>query len=375
MGMTGVGKSTFIKTVTQRTDIVIGHTLNSQTSEVQEYEFWDAGVKYVLVDTPGFDDTHQSDQVITTKILQWLASSYRKRALLNGVVYLHRLSDPRMGGKALSNLFMFRRLCGPQALKSVILATTFWESLSPSELGSREEELVDPKKDFWSKMVAKGSQVKRLGLDRESGLGMIREIAKNHKVTFQVQDDIVNHGVDIQDAAREAMSASQKGFDEAAERLLEDIRQAGKANKPPRWERPRLDSLAMEMLEEEKRWDEQIQEQRKAELDDLAKVVEQQRESIRRRREQNSKGYGIRENIERSNHKVQKNGDCKEHKVPKGTRPRCSSCRIKIGRKGFYHCCLCEQRCFLQCVECGSQCPNTSHPEMRLVKSTFFWFI
>lgn len=308
-----------------------------ETSDVKEYEFRNNGVKYVLVDTPGFDDTYQSDQVITTKILQWLESSYRKGALLNGVVYLHRLSDPRMGGKALSNLFMFRRLCGPNALENVVLATTFWEGLSQSDLESREAELVNPKKDFWARMVQKGSQVKRLGLDRESGLRIVREIANNHKVVFQVQDDIVNQGVNIQDVAREAMTASQKGFDEAAERLLEEIRQAGEAKKPPRPRHPQPDFLTIEILEEAKRWDEQIQDQRKTELDHMKKILEQQEENIRRRRrERDAESVRLEAEIQKSNQKLQRNGDCEEHKLSRGTRPRCSSCRNKIGRKGFY---------------------------------------
>lgn len=254
-----------------------------ETSDVKEYRFQDNGVKYVLVDTPGFNDTYQSDQVITTKILQWLESSYRNGALLNGVVYLHRLSDPRMGGKALSNLFMFRRLCGPNALENVVLATTFWEGLSQSDLESREAELINPKKDFWARMVAKGSQVKRLGLDRESGLRIVREIANNHKVVFQAQVDIVNQGVNIQDVAHKAITASQ------------------------------LDSLTIEILEGEKRWDEQIQDQRKTELDHMKKILEQQEEDIRRcRREQDAESVRLEAEIQRRNRKLQRDGDCDE---------------------------------------------------------------
>ena len=219
MGVTGVGKSTFIQTVTGRQDITIGHGLTSgthkyfpymyaktlldtvlETIDIKDYRFSHEGVNYVLVDTPGFDDTYRNDGDVLNSILQWLDSSYRAGTKLNGVVYLHRLSDQRMPGSALKNLLMFRRLCGPQALGNVILATTFWESL-PAELVEKREKELSVKDDFWGGMIRKGSAVRRLGRDFDSAMKIVREIAQKNKVTFQAQDEMVNPALGIDIAA------------------------------------------------------------------------------------------------------------------------------------------------------------------------------
>lgn len=299
---------------------------------MKEYRFHDRGVNYILVDTPGFDDTYLSDEDVTTKILTWLESSYRKKSLLNGVLYLHRLSDKRMGGSALSNLRMFRKLCGADALKNVILGTTFWETLSQSDIDIREAELKDPKKDFWAKMVAKGSQIRKISQDRDSCLKIVREIADNHKVVFQVQDDIVNHGVGIAAAAREAVTESQrtqKAFDDDVQVLLEKIRNAKKPS--AKKTRPRFDSLDFDILEEEKRWDKDLRDQQQRELRDLERKVQQQDESIKQK-----KADRLVAETRKKNKALQKNGNCKQHKPPKTSKPRCSVCYSKIGNKGFY---------------------------------------
>src|SRR5579862_2518370 len=112
-----------------------------ETSEVRAYEFIHKGANYILVDTPGFDDSRKNDGEITELILTWLRDSLMQGTRLNGVIYLHRISDPRMGGTAVRNSRMFRKLCGVNAFKNVILATTFWEKVSPADGDRREREL------------------------------------------------------------------------------------------------------------------------------------------------------------------------------------------------------------------------------------------
>ncbi|OCL07324.1 hypothetical protein AOQ84DRAFT_276934, partial [Glonium stellatum] len=197
MGVTGVGKSTFIQTVTGRQDIAIGHGLASETVNIKEYQFSHQGVNYALIDTPGFDDTYRNDGDIINSILQWLESSYRAGTKLNGIVYLHRLSDQRMPGSALKNLTMFRRLCGPKALGNVVLATTFWESL-PDELAEKREKELRDKEDFWGGMIQKGSVVRRLRRGFDSAIRIVGEIALKNKVTFQAQDEMVNQNMSPQ---------------------------------------------------------------------------------------------------------------------------------------------------------------------------------
>ena len=57
--------------------MAVGHTMTSCTSKLQ-YEIVDTSLKghrVIIVDTPGFDDTHVDDVEILRRIGVWLASS------------------------------------------------------------------------------------------------------------------------------------------------------------------------------------------------------------------------------------------------------------------------------------------------------------
>ena len=69
-----------------------------ETSEVTSYEVTLDSTALVLVDTPGFDDTEMSDFQILHAIAAWLEKSCEKGRRLNGLVYLHRITNTRMSG-------------------------------------------------------------------------------------------------------------------------------------------------------------------------------------------------------------------------------------------------------------------------------------
>jgi hypothetical protein len=57
------------------------------------------------------------------------------------------------------NLGMFQRLCGPEALKNVVLLTTFWDELERQDIGlAREKHLSEL---FWKPLIDSGSRVER----------------------------------------------------------------------------------------------------------------------------------------------------------------------------------------------------------------------
>ncbi|KAH7133894.1 P-loop containing nucleoside triphosphate hydrolase protein [Dactylonectria macrodidyma] len=211
MGVTGSGKSSFIRLVTGRSDVVIGDSLDSETTQVHSYDFYHRGTKYILIDTPGFDDTNRPDSEITERILTWLSNSYASGQLLNGVIYLHRITDSRMGGTALRNNRMVRQLVGKDAFKNVTLATTFWEKVSET-VGARREQELRETKDFWGGMHGQGAEMVRLKRDRGTALSIVEKIGKKGKVVMQAQDEIITQGKSINDtaAAREQKEQAQR---------------------------------------------------------------------------------------------------------------------------------------------------------------------
>lgn len=143
-----------------------------------------------------------------------------------------------MQGSAFKNLRMFRSLCGGDALKNVILATSFWDQVEPRYGEKREQELITSKQ-FWAEMVAKGSKVMRLERNRATCLAVLREIAKNQRMDLQAQKEMVEQNKSILDTAagRAAMQDSetakvQKQMREAREKEKKRMRRL--ANKQAR---------------------------------------------------------------------------------------------------------------------------------------------
>ena len=99
-----------------------------------------------FIDTPGFDDTDTKDSDILKIIWGYISVGSLR---LSGLLYLHRITDDRVGGTALKNLGMFQKLVWDHNMRNVILVTTMWGKLQPPDIGeARVKELTETGK-FW----------------------------------------------------------------------------------------------------------------------------------------------------------------------------------------------------------------------------------
>lgn len=145
-----------------------------------------------LVDTPGFDDSNRSDASILGDVAKWLGEKYKQKILLNGVVYLHRITDIRMPTSSLRSIRALRNVCGADALSNVHLATTMWERLTlKAEGDQREEMLMEP--GHWGDMIKKGCKVHRLENNPHSALDLVRRALDNSfPVALKIQQEMVD---------------------------------------------------------------------------------------------------------------------------------------------------------------------------------------
>jgi hypothetical protein len=197
---------------------------------------------FYLVDTPGFDDTRKSDTDILMDLTGWLSEAYQAKILLTGIIYLHRIMDPRLGGKALQNLKMFKSLCGDEALSKVVLATTFWGHVNISTGMDREKELE--KSEFWGRMINKGSKVLRQDQGRASAKDIIlylvrRRTAANMSVALDIQKEMVDQGKTLdQTGAGQEMNAQilamKREYEDKIVKLRNDLK-AAIARKDEEW--------------------------------------------------------------------------------------------------------------------------------------------
>lgn len=191
MGPTGSGKSTFINILMGQVVTSVGHDLESHTAHIQHFTFFHPDFpnrRIVVIDTPGFDDTTVDDREILRRIAIWLARSYDANMKLAGVIYLHEITQPRMLGTARKNLDMFNKLCGAEATKNVILATTKWSDVTKEVGERREKQLRD---EHWKYMLDLGSSMNRFDSTQRSARRIVNTIlAKDILDAFQIQREL-----------------------------------------------------------------------------------------------------------------------------------------------------------------------------------------
>ncbi|OTA92984.1 hypothetical protein M434DRAFT_386421 [Hypoxylon sp. CO27-5] len=198
MGVTGSGKSRFVNLL-KGGAAEEGDGLSSVTQQCQIVRVRIGSELAYVVDTPGFDDTTRSDADIFEEITNFLGTQYALGLALKGIIFLHRITDMRIQGSTLSNMIAFKEMCGDNALKSVILLTTFWDVLGDKSLGARRQQEL--REDFWSDMIAKGSQVRRFDGSRDMAEALVMRLVDKPPIVLQIQCDIMLQGKRLEDTS------------------------------------------------------------------------------------------------------------------------------------------------------------------------------
>ncbi|KAF8164270.1 hypothetical protein K438DRAFT_1552078, partial [Mycena galopus ATCC 62051] len=194
--------SQFIKLVTGNYSVEVGESLESETFDVKDFQFFDhtTGRKVRIVDTPGFDDSRSgvTDTDILKKIADYLLHEYDNNRKLNGLIYLHRISDPRFGGQSARNLRMFKELCGAQNYKNVVILTTFWSQVDKSRGPRREEQL---RSQFFRPLVEGGACCMRHHQTVDDAGEVLSHIYSLVPVNPQITEEIRVQGKTLENTA------------------------------------------------------------------------------------------------------------------------------------------------------------------------------
>jgi hypothetical protein len=120
-----------------------------------------------------------------------MSCRYREKKELGGIIYMHRISDVRIGGVAKRNLAMFRKLCGVQALKNVVFVTSMWDNVTPEVGGQREAELKS-EDIFFGPALLDGAVTMRYDGTSGSAQEVLLSLVKKKRTTLRVQREIVD---------------------------------------------------------------------------------------------------------------------------------------------------------------------------------------
>ncbi|TVY85414.1 hypothetical protein LSUE1_G000043 [Lachnellula suecica] len=340
MGLTGSGKSSFISQLTKES-IAIGHNLQSCTKVPAIYTIKCFGKVVHLIDTPGFDDSNRPDFEVLTELTTWLNIAYNLEVRLSGVIYLHRITDPKMGGAASLNLRTFYKLIGEDKMNSVILATTHWDtakddSLALQKLYDREKDL---KQNYWAPLLQGGAISRRHDNTVKSAMEMLWEIlAKNDTFVLKVQTEMnvgnlrlgetsaakeINHElIAQQEKFRKEMLDIQKEQEKAFKKKDETYQKDLEREK--KWYQKQLD----ESVNAQKRLQQSAQEQMETKLGEIKTLSDALQEIKSKQKSENEKSTTLREDIEalqKSNEEYKAALDQALAKMPPASTPPAAS--------------------------------------------------
>lgn len=191
-----------------------------------------------------------------------------------GILYLHRITDPRVGGVAQTNMRLFRSLCGDDTMTRVVLCTTRWDEVSGGAGELRESEL---RRDFWQDMLARGSTLARHDNTTKSAQRIISTVLKNSSVSLKVQQEIVDEGRTFA-----ATSAANTLNAEIARLAAENEAARQRVERETREAREREQAAIRARIAEEK----SRQEQQERERRELQAAYERQQAEIREQQEE-----------------------------------------------------------------------------------------
>jgi len=220
MGATGSGKSTFINLLSC-SDLAVSDGLKSCTSQVEfSRAFGLAGRTVRLIDTPGFDDTTRTDPEVLKMIAVALSQMYKDGHKLSGIIYMQRISDFRMTGISRRNFHLFRKLCGEDTLKNVVIVTNMWGEVTAERGLAREDELAsDPM--FFKPALEKGAKMMRHDNTYHSAVTVMLQLIPNTPAPLLLQTELVERDMDIAETAVGAELA--RDIEEQRQRYYEEL--------------------------------------------------------------------------------------------------------------------------------------------------------
>lgn len=184
------------------------------------------------------------------EIATFLSCTYETKVKLTGIIYLHRISDNRIAGSALRNLRMFKELCGEDAYRHVVLATSMWGKEDEAVAVGRERELTGDG-GFWRAMQARGSAVRRWLGDAGSADAIVQHLmrarAAHGAVALKIQREMVDEGKTL--VSTSAGQEVDRELAELRDKLDGELRRIQEENKAA-------------MAEKDMEWHQSLNEQR-----------------------------------------------------------------------------------------------------------------
>ncbi|KAF8756751.1 50S ribosome-binding GTPase [Rhizoctonia solani] len=255
-GPTGAGKTTFAN-VASGDSMRIGRGVKSCTQNVEPTTMFTVdGKPVVVVDCPGFDDTYLSETDILKSVAGFLTAAYSQQFKITGLLYLHRITDTRVGGTDMRHLNMFKELCGTDSLQNVVYVTNMWSNPPTEDEMFRENALRDGI-DLFGGPLALGAQMARHYNTQESAHDIIRLLLPREPTMPKIAKEIKDENRKLEETA--AGIALGHGLQDEIKKLNEQIKRIQEEHAREKVARERHQSMEKMLKAQEQRAQEKQQ--------------------------------------------------------------------------------------------------------------------
>lgn len=157
---------------------------------------------------------------------------HEQNKILSGVIYMHRISDIKVGGTTRRDFTMFQELCGKDAYKNVLLVTNMWGSVDDELARAREQELRE-KDIFFKPILDNGADLLRHLNDQASAHKIIQNLTGKDPVILRIQSELAAVNDITQTSAfaqlnRELMEQAERDREEL-DKLRAELEEAAQA--------------------------------------------------------------------------------------------------------------------------------------------------
>ncbi|KAL4971429.1 hypothetical protein BDW66DRAFT_165244 [Aspergillus desertorum] len=165
-GPAGVGKSSFIKSVTGE-NVYVGSTLKSGTTTTSLVPAVIGNKRCLFLDMPGFNTRDFDDWDIFQRVMIGL-SVVQPYVQFRGVLYVDAMEDNRVTDAAEKILSWLYYFCGTQFMPNVTIVTTWWDNLNDDGIETKLARFEKWKgSDLFQRLFVNGAAEYHHGLYKE----------------------------------------------------------------------------------------------------------------------------------------------------------------------------------------------------------------
>lgn len=223
------------------------------TNSTQAYSFDHNGLKYHLIDTPGYDDSSRTDLQVLQGASDFFNSMYAFGLKLSGLLYFHRISDPKFQRAANLSLTTFKAMTGERNFPVVVVTTTMWDVIDENQALDRVRRMKSNPK-YWGDMVQRGARVMKHTRTQKSALKILDKITPETMV-MKIQEEMVDEKKSLAqtDAGKVLRADFQREIDELSSDAANNQRKIDKL-------REQIDKLEKERRDQDQAYEKILEE-------------------------------------------------------------------------------------------------------------------